>query len=121
MVLDGSGVILEMTVSGRELQRLNLKTWVGKPLLEMATLDSKEKLQHLLAPTDQNAASGWRHLNFSFGGEIDVPLQLLAFPQPTRQQWVVFGRDLSGVSQMQKRLVESHPVSYTHLTLPTKA
>jgi len=107
MLLDANGVVLDMTVSGRELQRMNLKAWQGKPLLDMATLDSKEKLQSLLALPDQNAGSVWRHLNFTVGTD-DVPLQLMAIAHPQTHQTLLFGRDLSGVSQMQRRLVESH-------------
>ena len=108
MVLDANGVILELTVSGRELQRLNLKSWQGKPLVDQATLDSKEKLESLLSAPDKNSGITWRHLNFIFGNDTDVPLQLMAVAQPEKNQCILFGRDLSGVSQMQRRLVESH-------------
>ena len=107
MVLSAEGVVLEITASGRELQRLNLKAWQGKTLSSMATLDSQDKMRNLLVKPEKNVASVWRHVNFTVG-EVDVPLQLLAVPQSDSNQFWVFGRDLSGVSQMQRRLVESH-------------
>jgi ribonuclease HII len=39
---------------------------------------------------------------------VDVPLQLLPVVFEQSQQLWLFGRDLSGVSQMQRRLVEAH-------------
>ena len=48
MVLSAEGLVLEITASGRELQRLNLKAWQGKTLSSMATLDSQDKLRYLL-------------------------------------------------------------------------
>ena len=64
-------------------------------------------MRNLLVKPEKNVASVWRHVNFTVG-EVDVPLQLLAVPQSDSNQFWVFGRDLSGVSQMQRRLVESH-------------
>ena len=107
MVLDPQGVVLDIAVSGKDLLRLNLKDWQGKTLASQATLDSQDKLRNLLVKPEKNAASAWRHVNLTVG-EVDVPLQLLALPQADTDQFWVFGRDLSGVSQMQRRLVESH-------------
>ena len=107
MVLDPQGVVLDIAVSGKDLLRLNLKDWQGKTLASQATLDSQDKLRNLLVKPEKNASSAWRHVNLTVG-EVDVPLQLLALPQADTDQFWVFGRDLSGVSQMQRRLVESH-------------
>ena len=107
IVLSAEGVVLDITASGKELQRLNLKDWQGKTLSSQATLDSQDKLRNLLVKPEKNTVSAWRHVNLTVG-EIDVPLQLLAIPQVGTDKFWVFGRDLSGVSQMQRRLVESH-------------
>ena len=107
MLVSADGVVLDITVSGRELQRLNLKEWQGKTLSAVASLDSQDKLRNLLVKPEKNTASPWRHVNLT-AGDADVPLQLLAVAQADTNHFWVFGRDLSGVSKMQKRLVESH-------------
>ncbi|MFM7801247.1 MAG: hypothetical protein ACKO69_03725, partial [Limnohabitans sp.] len=37
---DASGLIQDIQVSGKELQRLNLTEWTGKNLSDVSTLDS---------------------------------------------------------------------------------
>jgi len=106
--LDADGVVQDLSTSGKELQCLNLKDWVGKKLSILATLDSQDKLRNLLAKPEKNAANIWRHINLKATGDVDVPLQMLAMPQTGTNGYWLFGRDLSGVSQMQRRLVDSH-------------
>ena len=106
--VDADGVVLDISVSGKELQRLSLKDWAGKKMSVLATLDSQDKLRNLLAKPEKNAAYVWRHINLKATGDVDVPLQMMAVPQADTDRTWLFGRDLSGVSQMQRRLVESH-------------
>ena len=112
LVLDDAGVIQDVQVHGKELQRLGLNAWQGVPLLSLANVDSQEKVKALLDAVQQPAPSDkpiWRHINLSTDGQTgNVPLQVATvYIANTRQTWL-FGRDLSGVSQMQQRLVEAH-------------
>lgn len=105
---DASGHIHDIHVSGKELQRLNLTEWKGKNISDVSTLDSLEKIRQLLAEPKPEAPTPWRHINLLGPGEVDVPLQVMAVLMPSGKHTGLFGRDLSGVSQMQKRLVDAH-------------
>ena len=107
-VTDMDGLIQDLTVTGKELQRLRLDEWKGKHLSDFSTLDSLEKIKQLMAQIQGATPSPWRHLNLLSPDNIDVPLQVMVVAFPERQQCWMFGRDLSSVSQMQKRLVDAH-------------
>ena len=105
---DASGHIQDIQVSGRELQRLNLTEWTGKNLCDVSTLDSLEKIRQLFVPPKAGTPNAWRHVNLLGPGDTDVPLQVMSVAFAENTQFWLFGRDLSGVSQMQRRLVDAH-------------
>ena len=107
-VVNPQGVIEEINVSGKELQKLPLKDLQGQTLASLAALDSQDKVRQLLTPPAADAVSAWRHVNLVAPGDVDLPLQMICLPQPDSDLSWVFGRDLSGVSQMQRRLVDAH-------------
>lgn len=107
-VTDASGHIHDIQVSGKELQRLNLTEWKGKNLSDVSTLDSLEKIRQLFVPPKASTPNAWRHINLLGPAETDVPLQVMAVAFAQNTQFWLFGRDLSGVSQMQRRLVDAH-------------
>jgi len=107
-VTDFQGDIQSIQVNGRDLKRLDLSTWQGKNIHSLATIDSQDKVQQLLSVTADDTSHTWRHVNFVSPDNVDMPLQLLPVVFAQSQQLWLFGRDLSGVSQMQRRLVESH-------------
>ena len=102
------GEIQSVQVNGRDLKRQDLSPWQGKKIAAIATMDSQDKIRQLLSVTPDDAANCWRHVNLLSPTNVDVPLQLLPVVYEQSQQLWLFGRDLSGVSQMQRRLVEAH-------------
>ena len=108
VMTDAQGQIHDIQVSGKELQRLNLTEWKGQTLFAVATLDSQEKIRQVLGTAQAGAPNTWRHINLLGPGEVDVPLQVMSVAFAQSQSFWLFGRDLSGVSQMQRRLVDAH-------------
>jgi transcriptional regulator PpsR len=108
VMTDALGQIHDIQVSGKELQRLNLTEWKGQTLFAVATLDSQEKIRQVLGAAQAGAPHTWRHINLLGPGEVDVPLQVMSVAFAHSQTFWLFGRDLSGVSQMQRRLVDAH-------------
>ena len=107
-VTDATGHIQDIQVSGKELQRLNLNVWKGKNLSDVSTLDSLEKIRQLFVPPKADTPNAWRHVNLRGPADTDVPLQIMSVALAHNTQFWLFGRDLSGVSQMQRRLVDAH-------------
>ena len=107
-VTDAKGHIQDIQVSGKELQRLHLDEWKGKNLSEVSSLDSLEKIRQLFVPPKAGTSNAWRHVNLRGPADTDVPLQIMSVAFAQNTQFWLFGRDLTGVSQMQKRLVDAH-------------
>jgi transcriptional regulator PpsR len=108
LVLDKHSTVLEATVFGKDLQRLNLASLKGRSIKEIVSHDSQEKFAMVMAYLGKADAPLWRHLNFSPAPGQDLPLQVSLLSQDKDDTVWMFGRDLSGVSQMQSRLVEAH-------------
>ena len=108
LITNIQGDIQSVQINGRDLKRQDLSGWQGKNLASVASLDSQDKIRQLLSAKPDEAANAWRHVNLLSPSNVDVPLQLLPVAFEESQQLWLFGRDLSGVSQMQRRLVEAH-------------
>jgi PAS domain S-box-containing protein len=108
LVLDKQWTVLEVTLFGKDLQRLDASVFKGRSLNDFVSHDSKDKFALMLAAVGKKDAPAWRHVNFSLMAGQDLPLQVSLVPQEKDGTVWLFGRDLSGLSQMQSRLVEAH-------------
>jgi transcriptional regulator PpsR len=108
LVLDKQWTVLEVTLFGKDLQRLDASVFKGRSLNDFVSHDSKDKFAMMLAAVGKKDAPAWRHVNFSLMAGQELPLQVSLVPQEKDGTVWLFGRDLSGLSQMQSRLVEAH-------------
>ena len=108
MVLDRQSTVLEVTIFGKDLQRLDGSGFKGRSINDFISHDSKDKFALMLAAVGKSDAPMWRHVNFSPMAGQELPLQVSLVPQDKDNTVLLFGRDLSGLSQMQSRLVEAH-------------
>jgi len=108
LVLDKQWTVLEVTLFGKDLQRLDACVFKGRSLNDFVSHDSKDKFAMMLAAVGKKDAPAWRHVNFSLMAGQELPLQVSLVPQEKDGTVWLFGRDLSGLSQMQSRLVEAH-------------
>lgn len=85
------------------------EAWVGKPLNDVVSIESRPKIDRLLA--DNSAASGsesrWRHLNFRTGKGDSLPLLLkfFRFVNEGTAAHLIVARDLSPVVNAQQSFV----------------
>jgi len=108
MVLDRQSTVLEVTVFGKDLHRLDSSGFKGRSINDFISHDSKDKFALMLVAVGKSDAPMWRHVNFSPMAGQELPLQVSLLPQEKDGTVWLFGRDLSGLSQMQGRLVEAH-------------
>ena len=108
LVLDKQSTVLEVTVFGKDLQRLDTSGLKGRSVHDLISNDSRDKFALMLDAVGKTDAPMWRHVNFSPKPGQDMPLQVSLLPQEKDGMVWLFGRDLSGLSQMQSRLVEAH-------------
>ena len=108
LVLDKQWTVLEVTLFGKDLQRLDASVFKGRSINDLVSHDSKDKFALMLSAVGKKDAPAWRHVNFSLMAGQELPLQVSLLLQEKDGTVWLFGRDLSGLSQMQSRLVEAH-------------
>jgi transcriptional regulator PpsR len=107
LVVGRDGRILHVEVSSDDFDGLGTEAWTGKPLADVVTVESREKCSELLAEAAVKGRSGWRQLNHPSTSGADIPLRYSAVSLGPERPFVVVGRDLRSVAQLQRRLVEA--------------
>jgi transcriptional regulator PpsR len=108
LILDYDGVIRDVSISSDELAEdlTGYTRWIGKRWTDTLTEDSQPKADALLADALSQVEPHWRHLNqIATGG--DVPLLYVAIRASSSGPIVAFGRDLRGVSALQRQLINA--------------
>ena len=119
LILDHYGVIRDVSISSDELvdDLTGYPRWIGKRWTDTLTEDSRPKADALLADALSQVEPHWRHLN-QIASSGDVPLLYVAIRASSSGPIVAFGRDLRGVSALQRQLInaqQSMERDYAHI------
>jgi hypothetical protein len=89
-----------------EFAELGRQSWLGRPWIDTVTVESRPKIEALLAEagSDQPRA---RQVNHSVADREDIPVLYSAVPVGDDGRLVAVGRDLRPVALLQQRLVEA--------------
>ena len=115
LVLDGSGLVLEVLSNDRDLRKTGTRDWRGRRWGEIVNLDSRDKVAEMLRDAQVTApiAPRWRQVNLLVKGGPDLPVLFAATlasapaESAARRQVVAFGRDLRPHVDLQRRLIDS--------------
>ena len=107
LVVDGSGVIRDVSVGSDDLVLEGSRKWVGRPWAETVTVESRPKVIELLHDAVQNRARRWRHLNHPSAKGADVPVLYSTIRLGEAGQVVALGRDMRPLATLQQRLVDA--------------
>ena len=115
LVLDGAGVVLEVTVQDKELLKVGARGWKGLTWAETVTSETRDKIAELLqeARASGGTPTRWRQVNQLLDDGTDVPamysVALLVDDarSATKRRFVALGRDQRPTMAMQRRLVEA--------------
>lgn len=107
LILDGSGIIRDISISSDDLPHEDFRKWVGQAWVQTVTLESRPKVEALLKDAAARTAGKWRHINHSSPRGADIPLLYSAIQIGKEGRVVVFGRDLRALAALQQRLVEA--------------
>ncbi|WP_237476530.1 transcriptional regulator PpsR [Lichenibacterium dinghuense] len=105
LVLDAGGVVRDVSVGDPDLGARIGRSWVGRPLIDTVTVESRGKASALLA-TAAGDGLAWHEINHGFEGGDDLPVRYVAVRLPKDGQLVVLGRDLRGLARLQQQLVD---------------
>ena len=115
LVLDRSGLVLDVIVQDAALAALVGAGWKGQRWADLVTVESREKIESILREAVAGAPSRWRQVNHALRDHDDLPLAYSVVrlgnddvgADASAASLVAFGRDLRANVQLQRRLVEA--------------
>jgi len=107
LMVDGKGVIRDVSVGSDELAPEGYSKWVGRSWAETVTVESRPKVVELLSDAAKKRARRWRHLNHPSTRGADVPVLYAAVPVGNEGNIIAIGRDMRSVATLQQRLVDA--------------
>ena len=106
LIVNESGVI-EKVVDGSKPVAANTSSLVGKKWLDTVAIDSQPKVNALLKISEDQNEQKWRQVNQEIDGDTSLPIQFSTIFFPKQNKLVAIGKDLSSISMLQQKLVES--------------
>lgn len=111
LVLDADGVVLDVAYSADGLDKDGVAGWVGRLWVETATVETRPKIEALIAAAWAGAAPRWRQVNHptAFEQDLAVAYRTLELTQPEdrSRRLVAIGRDLRPSAALQRRLMDA--------------
>lgn len=114
LIVDESGVIRDLAIGSADLLGQGCDQWLGRPLAETVTAESRPKVEALLRDSRANVKPRWRHINHPSTSGADLPLSYAAIDLPAHYgtgksgaRSVIFGRDLRPSAALQQRLISA--------------
>lgn len=106
LIINQSGVI-EKCIDGSKPVSSNTSSLIGKKWLDTVAIDSQPKVNALLRTSEDQDEQKWRQVNQEIDGSASIPIQYSTIFFSKQNQLVAIGKDLSGISSLQQKLVES--------------
>lgn len=105
LVLDPQGVIVDLACSLDDLPAEWLAKWPGRSWIDTVTVESRPKVEALLAEALRGSTPRWRHLNHPAPRGSDLPISYLVQKAGSAGNLLAVGRDLRAMAALQQRLV----------------
>lgn len=106
LVIGEDGIIQDIAYGNEELSKLWGSQWIGRAWIDTVTVESRPKVELLLAEAKADTPTRWRHLNHPSQHDAnDVAVQYTAVRVAGDGRIVAIGRDLRGIAALQQRLV----------------
>jgi transcriptional regulator PpsR len=107
VLMTPDGVICDQVIAGPSLPSNLFTGWPGKALSDTVTVESRSKIEQLLGEVGNGMLPRWRQVNHPLRGEVDIPISYSAVKAGPHGHIIAIGRDMSGVSKLQKRLLSA--------------
>jgi transcriptional regulator PpsR len=107
LVLDSSGVILDVSFGSEEMRREGWDDWTGNSWINVVTVETRAKVKDLLAGASSEAPVQFRQVNHASASGVDVPVRYSAMQVGDDGTIIALGRDLRSYVNLQQRLVEA--------------
>lgn len=107
LVLDLDGVIYDLAFGNEEWLAEWYSKWLGEAWIDTVTIESRPKIESLLAEARAGNQPRWRQVNHPSSWGADVPVTYTAMQIGETGAIVACGRELWSTSLLQQRLVNA--------------
>lgn len=107
LVVDAKGIIRDASFAIESVFEGGGSSWVGRPFADIVTDECKGKVEALLSDAHAGRKALTREINHPMSHGSDLPVRYTAVPMSLDGQVIVFGRDISGISLLQQKLMSS--------------
>ncbi len=104
LVIDGGGVIRDITIGADDLAGAGLQSWLNLRWADTVVPENRDKIEELLAGT--GVAGRWRQVNHPLSSG-ELPIRYLAIPAGADGSVVAIGRDMRVAAALQQRLLRA--------------
>jgi transcriptional regulator PpsR len=105
-VIDADGIVRDIALGGSGVPESWIKDWVDRPWIDTVTVESRPKIQQLLADATGRVSTRWRQVNHvSALGEL--PVRYLALSAGADDKVIAIGREMRAESALQQRLLHA--------------
>ncbi len=105
LILDGDGTVNDAAISSSHGEA-SFGNWVGLPWIDTVTVESKPKIEEMLAAAAGGEPGRWRQVNHPTE-QGDVPVRYLVIGAGPEGRLIAIGRDLRETAAMQQRLLRT--------------
>jgi transcriptional regulator PpsR len=105
LVVDAKGVIRDLSCGSEDLVTGWAAAWIGKPWIDTVTVESRPKIEAMLADAAAGSPQRWRQVNHPSPRGPDLPVVYSTVRVGTSGHVVAVGRDLRAMAALQQRLV----------------
>ena len=105
LVIDAGGIIRDLSCGSEDLSTGWAAKWIGKPWIDTVTIESRPKVEAMLADAAASAEPRWRQINHPSARGPDLPVVYSTLRVGSAGHFVAVGRDLRAMAALQQRLV----------------
>lgn len=107
LVIDARGLVQDLAFGSEDMSAEGFQGWIGRPWTDTVTVESRPKVEAMLADAAAGRPPRWRQVNHPTPSGTDVPVIYSAVPCGRTGRIIAVGRDLRGIAQLQQRLVDA--------------
>ena len=105
LILEADGTVIDFSIASHEPAIEGSADWVGQNWADIVTVESRPKVEDMLAAVASGAPSRWRQVNHPTEAG-DVPVRYWTVASGNDSRVIAVGRDLRANAVLQQRLMQ---------------
>ncbi|MEQ9500421.1 MAG: transcriptional regulator PpsR [Deltaproteobacteria bacterium] len=107
LVIDDDGVIRDLAFGGSVVPHASYEKWLNRPWVDTVGVDSRRKVEELLAEAHSQSQVRAREINQVAEGAPNLPVRFSAVRIEEDGHVIAVGRDLRAIANLQQQLVSA--------------